>query len=240
MANWVHPNTDRGSSIRWMFLCAVALCGMAACVPDYEAIRGRDNQVSFPLVRGSIDLVPRRANGLWVAAELEASRGSGTSSQTIDAGRSTALGGQLFTGPAQISSEFSLSTQSVVLRGGTWLNPSIAFEALGGVGSEIVTIDLRSGGVSISDREFNLGLLAGAQLSGSPTPWLTLSGRLTGIIGLESDLETIELGAHIQVVRHLAVVGGWRKWTYREEVRSGRGPVDLSLSGPMAGIVLSF
>ncbi len=227
----------------------VLAVGAGGCVtfgPVSEDLEGSGRAGFVPSFRATWNIFPTLAEDLWLAGDLEYASGEGSSSQQIGPGQFLAFEGQQFNGPATISSEYALSSSTVAARIGKRFRGVYTVEGLLGLGVYVLDLTVASGGVAAHDRPSTVGGFVGVQLGASPTSWLTFYGRAGTTGGFSSysrSLGTVELGATLRPYSNprLALFGGWRYWDYDEE-RDGPSVADiyLTLSGPTAGIQLSF
>lgn len=207
-----------------------------------ENVQGSDD-VFFPTFRATVGILPPEEGAL--AAEIDFASGAGKSSQRIGSGDFLNFEDLSLDGPAELSADYKLKAASFAIRGGVRFNNGAAIEGIGGLGFLDFDLELESGGIVEHDKTFTVGPILGAQLTLQPISRLNLYGRGSLTAGSKAGLFAGELGAEINPFPHFAVFGGWRWWNYIEtrgdqDEDDEKADIELTLSGPTAGIRLTF
>lgn len=216
---------------------------MNGCV-RYEStvIKGEDKNVLFPSFRMSNNFLPSTSKKIF-GLDFAASRGYGRSSQKLDASDHVDLGYTDFKGPATVKSKYEISTLSAAVRWGFSVAERVKFEWIGGYGATVMDIELTSGSLFEDEYHETYGPILGTEISVKLLSSLQLYARWrqtgSGMIYSEATLSEYELGTSVHIMSHLSLFGGYRTWVYEWDNNSG-SDIELELSGPVAGILLTF
>lgn len=222
---------------------------LASCAPESTSIRGEERGSFIPMVRirQSLDGLPpsppesseMRARSMF---EFDLAYGHGKSDQSIDAGEDVDFAGTQILGPADVDSEYDLTT----LRARVTLGFDVGafrFDGTTGLGANHFALRVSSGALEDHDHTTSLGLLLGLRGAAMLAPWsefyVTLEECLGGGSGDPVEVSMIEVGVTFTPPDLGAgLVLGWRRWRYLEE-RSG-SDINLELSGLMLGVEMRF
>ena len=222
---------------------------LASCAPESASIRGEERGAFIPMVRirQSLDGLPpsppdsREMRGRSMF-EFDVAYGHGESDQSIDAGEDVDFAGTQVFGPADVDSEYDLTT----VRARVTFGPEIGnfrFEGTTGLGANHFALRVSSGALEDHDHTTSLGFLLGLRGAFVPTPWsefyVAVEEFLGGGSGDPVEVSMIEVGVTLTPPElGTGLVVGWRRWRYLEE-RSG-SDINLELSGLMVGVQLGF
>lgn len=222
---------------------------LASCAPESTSIRGEEREAFIPMVRirQSLDGQPpsppdsheTRVRSMF---EFDFAYGHGESDQSIDAGEDVDFAGTQIFGPADVDSEYDLTTARARVTFGPEVG-DFRFEGIMGLGANHFALRVSSGALEDHDHTTSLGFLLGLRGAVKPTPWsefyVTLEEFLGGGSGDPVEVSMIEVGVTFTPPELGAgLVLGWRRWRYLEE-RSG-SDINLELSGLMVGVQLGF
>ena len=231
-------------------LVSAFLAGLIGC-QGMEDIKGVDRSVFFPSLRATLDFDREaRKEGsserpIRVQAEFDYVYVSGRSSQDLRSSTFIDFRGTKIDGPAHVKADYMIESFSAAGKVGGEILPHLRLEGILGGACYLFHMGLEAETASVHGGTFTVGPMVGLQLALEPFSGLTLYGRTTSGFGLfgriPSDVISVEAGLSIRLARSLSLAGGWRKLRYREnDLYEQDSTVDLSSSGPMAGIHLSF
>ena len=166
--------------------------------------------------------------------------GKSDTAQQVGAGQLLSLNGTTFFGPTDVAADFALYSWTVAARGGVRIREILSLEGLGGLG--IQSYDLESGGGTVHDSKVSGGPLIGGRATLHLIPWVDIYTQTHATFGVGYEAGTLasyEAGATISPLPGLALLAGWRWWNFDED-RDGEGDVEIKLSGPMVGAVVTF
>ena len=240
----------------------VILLLATGCVDFGEPVEGEDDNVFFPSFRATWQIAPEKARakkgnteGERTASEpiagsfaldFDFSYGGGSSSQNLPSGEVLRFGGTRFTGPARVSHDYDLYVFTVAPRGGLLIYDTLAIEGMIGGGFNYFDLELESAGTSESGDRIAGGPLFGTQITWrlpDPLRWASLYGRASVLVGFgdaDTQLNNLEAGIIFNPTSTIGIMAGWRRWEYFEEFNGSDADVDLVLSGPMAGLQITF
>ena len=206
-----------------------------------EKIKGTDESVYFPSFRLSYNSSPPQEKIHSFGFEVNASQGSGESSQRLGSWDDIRLGNTDFNGPTIVNSKFEISTLSAAVKWGIWIREKVGFEWMGGVGLTAVDLELTSAGLYEHENFLTLSPFTGTQITLRPLSYLSIYGR-GGLSywGPTESLFSRELGVNLSLTPSFSVFGGWRKQEYTDEMSSPKSDISLMMAGPMAGLLLTF
>ncbi len=154
--------------------------------------------------------------------------------------------GTRFLGPQTLEYDYSLHAGTISGRGGLRVYEILALEGLVGLTTSALQLEARGTTDRASDTGVGLGAHVGARATLTPHPVFDLYGQLLYHLlgGLQSDrnevvMQTIDLAGDLHLASHLSFFGGWRWWTYEEQI-SHDSDVEVELSGPAFGVLLRF
>ncbi len=245
-------------------LCLCAVMFLSACVtfsvPDTE---GDDRGALLPTARVTIQVFPRdRENSITSLLSRRQARSERGQDPTESTGfekrpksaravRGTLsvdfeysygkgdFGTQLGGGPAD--AEFSMHNFTPSARGGMLLYERLRLEGLLGLHFHFAELDLEPLSGAPRDENIQFGILPmlGAKVTLDVSRHLDLHGQATlgfgtNVFSFFMKLSSVEAGAVIELVPGVSVIGGWRWWELETD------DVDIDLSGPVVGLLLTF
>ena len=149
-------------------------------------------------------------------------------------------------GLSELDNDFSLVMGTLSGRGGIWFGGIVGIEGILGVGFIDSEIKVGAGALDVSREKTSWDLLAGAQATLRPLPWLDVYARYTGLGGVDFDdgdsgVESYELGVSVGLTKQygLALMTGWRHWEV-EETQTGESSIETELSDPFVGLQVGF
>ncbi len=171
---------------------------------------------------------------IWLPHDYERTRG----------GRRAGFRGYHFIGPTRVTADYDLYVGTLAPRGGFWIYEIVGIDGFLGAGINYLDLELESGASRESDTSVAGGPAFGGQLTvPAPFDWLTVyakAGVLFGFGDGDTSLSNKEVGLTVSPVPGLGIIAGWRWWDYEEEHYGSGADIDLRLSGPMAGLQLTF
>lgn len=185
------------------------------------------------------------------ALEGDVSGAYGSDKLYLNAGEALTLNGTLFTGPANVQSDFDLWVVGATVRVGARFSGVISAVTILGVEADYFRIEIDGAGEHATETIFSLGPRAGLRLAGHPTKWLDLQVEGTMCYGVSSHWGTGRRGAEFAaIVRPWPSVGflaGWRWWQYNANAYDpdyvggyDESDVEVKLSGPVVGLQVDF
>ncbi len=173
---------------------------------------------------------------IWLPHDYERTRG----------GRRAGFRGYHFIGPTRVTADYDLYVGTLAPRGGFWIYEIVGIDGFLGAGINYLDLELESGASRESDTSVAGGPAFGGQLTvhlPAPFDWLTVyakAGVLFGFGDGDTSLSNKEVGLTVSPVPGLGIIAGWRWWDYEEENYGSGADIDLRLSGPVAGLQLTF
>jgi hypothetical protein len=222
---------------------------VVSCAPESASIRGEERGAFIPMLRMRRSMdgrlpAPPESGEMRVRSMLEfdLAYGHGETDQSVDAGEDVDFAGTQFFGPADVDSDYDLTTMRARVSVGPDIN-IFRFEGITGLGANHFDLRVSSGALEDHDHTTSLGFLLGLRGAVQPTPWsefyITVEEFLGGGSGNPVEVSMVELGVTLTPPGLGAgLVIGWRRWRYLEE-RSG-SDVNLELSGFMVGVEMRF
>lgn len=212
---------------------------LAGCSTGAKTIKGEDENAFSPVFRLSQSFMPLEEKVKSFGFEVSASHGAGKSSQQIAAADYIRLDRTDFFGPDSVDHKFDISTLSAAIKWGFWIKEIVGIEWLGGVGLTNMNLEIASAGQTVDEDFHHRSLFAGLQVSVKPLSYLGLYGRSSAAFYNNFDLSSVELGVSLSPVSNFSIFGGWRWWEYTYD-RGYDSSIRLEISGPMAGLLISF
>ena len=190
---------------------------------------------------------PRVQTRLSAEAEYSVGLGGNDERSVGPGGRYVDYDGTVFNGPQVLQSSYDLHLASFGVRGGVQLFDLVSLEGLGGLSLTALDLELRGASGSASDTGVSMGVHVGARATITPHPVVDLygQGKLHLLGGLQDSrrtvvLATAEVGGNLHVTSNVSLFGGYRWWSYFEDIHSASDIDDIVLKGPTAGLLLRF
>jgi hypothetical protein len=155
--------------------------------------------------------------------------------------------GTLFVGPQTLQQRWDLHLGTVGVRTGGRFFDVLSLEGLAGLSTTAMQLEIRGPTARSSDTGVSIGAHLGARATISPHPVFDLfgEGRFHLLGGLQGSRRTVALatamvGGDLHMTSNLSVFGGWRWWSYYEDVHHASDLDDIVLTGPTFGMLLRF
>jgi hypothetical protein len=178
--------------------------------------------------------------------EIDYAYAHGRSSQGLGAGETARLDRIPIEGPARVRHRYDFHLGTLGARGGIWIRDALGVELLLGGGVSSMDLEVESAGRGERDGVTTPGTFLGGQVSVRPVRPFTIyaRGTWTGVpLALtflrKNNTAGIETGGELTPRPGVGLLGGWKWWIFED--RDGFGSdIDLSFSGPFAGVHLTF
>jgi hypothetical protein len=221
---------------------------------SYEIYPGIDRRRAgnlFELVTGSSATAPNSAVTMksagvkgTISIDAEIAAVEGKDHQNVPADQQVELGGEVIEGPARVKTNAENLRGSLAARGGLRLFDVLSLEAITGVGVDSTRMRMRGVdvGITASDEDLLAGFLLGGRATIRPIALFDIYAQYTWNITLSDDWKYIDdttVGVELNLVRYLALFGGYRWWRYVESLNN-ESDWEIKLRGPTAGVSLKF
>ena len=216
---------------------------------SYEIYPGNDRRRSgnlFELVTGSSNGVTAKSAGVkgTISIDGEIAAVEGKDHQNVPTGQRVELGDAEILGPARVKMNAENLRGSLAARGGIRLFDVLSLEAITGLGVDSTTVRLRGVdlGITASDEDLIAGFLLGGRATLRPIALFDIYAQYTWNITPSNDWKYIDdatVGVELNLVRYVAVFGGYRWWRYEESLNN-QSDWEIKIRGPTAGVSLKF
>ena len=216
---------------------------------SYEFYPGVDQRRSGALLdlvtgspaAGQSDAVTAQSAGIkpTIAIEGAIAAVQGRDHEQVPEGRRVELD-DVILGPARVELNAENIRGSLAARGGVRFYDVLGLEAITGLAVDSTELRMRGEGVTASDTEVRVGFLMGGRATVRPIALFDLYAQYTLTLA-ESwmTIEDAEVGVELNLMRNVAVFGGYQWWRYQESF-SNESDWELKIRGPTAGASLKF
>jgi len=243
------------------WLCSLALLAFG-CASDGDKLEADDRGVFFPTLRASFDVDrqgpasfkrgPAEYSMSWDASiDAEVSRGEGETTDRVDSGDEIRIGDLRIDGPADLEIDHSIALASVAFAATLRSQRGLLLRGFAGVGYSRLDLDIDTGAQKQSEEISAVGPMIGGRIGWYAGPTLGVYAQASQRIGFPSEFQSViidqlELGFEIFPTTGLALFAAWRGLSYEGDGGGDHwhhghdSDLDLDLSGPVAGLSLSF
>jgi len=155
--------------------------------------------------------------------------------------------GTLFQGPQNLQYSYDLHVGTVGARVGGRFFDIFRLEAIGGLSVTALYLEVRGPAESASDTGVALGAHLGSRATITPHPVFDVyaEGRVHLLGGVQESRQFVylaeaEVAGNLHLTSNLSVYGGWRWWSYVEDIEHASNLEDIVLSGPSFGGLVRF
>jgi hypothetical protein len=230
---------------------AAALAACALLDPADNDITFANNNTFIPSVRVSASISPSRGSPSEPQSghgvELDVAGGRSSDTQALSAGQAPVLfGGQTFTGPQQLHSDFDFRFVELAYRYRKFFGRSQAFgiEVLGGAGDADLSLAI-SGATQRASKTFSgIGAVGSFGALWRFRPTTSLQARYTEFASSAGDAHRFDLYVAQALGRNAALRAGFAQWNFDLEgdrnASARPSTIGVRFSGPALALDLMF
>jgi hypothetical protein len=234
------------------------------CATGDADIEAEDDSTWFPTGRASFDVDGREprpfTNGpatysmtVDYSIDVEGSFSEGESSDHIGAGDEVRFEDIDIVGPRDLAIDYDLFLSSVVFAATFRSERGLLLRGFAGLAYSDLDLDIDAGLQKDSASIQGFGPTIGGRVGWYPRQWYGMYAQLSHRFSFPSEFDVVSIfqfdaGLEILATRNFALFGGWRwigyegydydDWDHHHH--DDELALDLELSGPMAGISISF
>jgi opacity protein-like surface antigen len=195
------------------------------------------------LVRGTSTDATMKSIGIKPTISIDGAIASveGRDHQGVATGHQIDIGNEVVEGPTRVKLKAKNLRGSLAARGGVRFYDVLSLEGITGLALDSTRVSARNATAQATHTEFTPGFLLGARATVRPIALFDIYAQYAVTFSDEwKVLDDTEVGVELNVLRNIAVYGGYRWWSYSDEDFSFGSDWDIDIRGPTAGASLKF